>query len=110
VQLVAIDLVFSLDSIITAIGMAENLEVMVAAVLIAMIVMYFAARPVGTFIAGIDHQDAGARVPAPDRRRARGRRVRILFARLYLSRWCCRRRRTFNVIADKRRRARKSRP
>ena len=51
VQLVAIDLVFSLDSIITAIGMAEDLEVMVAAVLFAMIVMYFAAKPVGTFIA-----------------------------------------------------------
>src|SRR6266581_7336418 len=49
VQLVAIDLVFSLDSIITAIGMAEDLEVMVAAVVIAMIVMYVAAAPVGAF-------------------------------------------------------------
>jgi predicted tellurium resistance membrane protein TerC len=51
VQLVAVDLVFSLDSIITAIGMAEDLEVMVAAVVIAMIVMYAAAGPVGAFIA-----------------------------------------------------------
>jgi predicted tellurium resistance membrane protein TerC len=51
VQLVAIDLVFSLDSIITAIGMAEDLEVMIAAVVIAMIVMYAAANPVGAFIA-----------------------------------------------------------
>src|SRR5262252_4739971 len=51
VQLVVIDLVFSLDSIITALGMAEDLEVMVAAVVIAMIVMYLAAGPVGTFIA-----------------------------------------------------------
>jgi predicted tellurium resistance membrane protein TerC len=51
VQLVAIDLVFSLDSIITAIGMASDLEVMIAAVVIAMIVMYVAAGPVGTFIA-----------------------------------------------------------
>jgi predicted tellurium resistance membrane protein TerC len=51
VQLVVIDLVFSLDSIITAIGMAEDLEVMVAAVVIAMIVMYVAAGPVGAFIA-----------------------------------------------------------
>ncbi|HEY6993921.1 MAG TPA: TerC family protein [Xanthobacteraceae bacterium] len=50
-QLVVIDLVFSLDSIITAIGMAEDLEVMIAAVLIAIIVMYVAANPVGTFIA-----------------------------------------------------------
>lgn len=51
VQLVAIDLVFSLDSIITAIGMAEDIEVMIAAVVIAMIVMYVAANPVGNFIA-----------------------------------------------------------
>jgi predicted tellurium resistance membrane protein TerC len=50
-QLVAIDLVFSLDSIITAIGMAEDLEVMIAAIVIAMIVMYAAANPVGDFIA-----------------------------------------------------------
>jgi predicted tellurium resistance membrane protein TerC len=50
-QLVVIDLVFSLDSIITAIGMAEDLEVMIAAVVIAMIVMYVAANPVGAFIA-----------------------------------------------------------
>ena len=50
-QLVAIDLVFSLDSIITAIGMAEDIEVMIAAVVIAMIVMYVAAGPVGAFIA-----------------------------------------------------------
>jgi len=51
VQLVAVDLVFSLDSIITAIGMAEDIEVMIAAVVIAMIVMYLAAGPVGAFIA-----------------------------------------------------------
>ena len=50
-QLVLIDLVFSLDSIITAIGMAEHIEVMIAAVVIAMIVMYVAANPVGAFIA-----------------------------------------------------------
>src|SRR5215470_4204406 len=51
VQLVVIDLVFSLDSILTAIGMAEHLAVMIAAVLIAMLVMYAAANPVGAFIA-----------------------------------------------------------
>jgi predicted tellurium resistance membrane protein TerC len=50
-QLAVIDLVFSLDSIITAIGMVEDLEVMIAAVVIAMIVMYAAAAPVGAFIA-----------------------------------------------------------
>jgi predicted tellurium resistance membrane protein TerC len=51
VQLIVVDLVFSLDSIITAIGMAEDLEVMIAAVVIAMIIMYAAANPVGAFIA-----------------------------------------------------------
>jgi predicted tellurium resistance membrane protein TerC len=50
VQLIAIDLVFSVDSIITAIGMAEDIEVMVAAVVIAMIVMYLASAPVTNFV------------------------------------------------------------
>jgi predicted tellurium resistance membrane protein TerC len=50
-QLVAIDLVFSLDSIITAIGMAQDIEIMVAAVVLAMIVMYLASGPVTAFIA-----------------------------------------------------------
>src|SRR5262245_43043352 len=40
VQLVAIDLVFSLDSIITAIGMVQHLEIMVSAVLTSMIALY----------------------------------------------------------------------
>jgi predicted tellurium resistance membrane protein TerC len=51
VQLVLIDMVFSLDSIITAIGLADHIEVMITAVVIAMIVMYLAANPVGDFIA-----------------------------------------------------------
>jgi predicted tellurium resistance membrane protein TerC len=50
-QLVAVDLIFSLDSIITAIGMAEDIEIMIAAVCIAMIVMYLASGPVSAFIA-----------------------------------------------------------
>ncbi|MCC7346350.1 MAG: TerC family protein [Variibacter sp.] len=50
-QLVAIDLVFSLDSILTAIGMAEDIEVMIAAVVLAMAVMYAASGPVADFIA-----------------------------------------------------------
>lgn len=50
-QIALIDLVFSIDSIITAVGMAEHLEVMVAAVLIAMIVMYFASGAIAGFIA-----------------------------------------------------------
>jgi predicted tellurium resistance membrane protein TerC len=50
-QLVAVDLIFSIDSIITAIGMVDDIEIMVAAVCIAMLVMYVAAGPVGDFIA-----------------------------------------------------------
>jgi predicted tellurium resistance membrane protein TerC len=49
-QLIVIDLVFSLDSMITAIGMAEQIEIMIAAVVIAMIVMYAASGPVTEFI------------------------------------------------------------
>jgi predicted tellurium resistance membrane protein TerC len=49
-QLVLIDLVFSLDSIITAIGMAQDIEIMITAVVIAMIVMYVASAPVSDFI------------------------------------------------------------
>jgi predicted tellurium resistance membrane protein TerC len=51
VQLIAIDIVFSLDSIITAIGMVDNVEIMIAAVILAMIVMYAASGPVASFIA-----------------------------------------------------------
>ena len=50
-QLVAVDLVFSLDSIVTAIGMSEDIEVMIAAIVIAMLVMYAASGPVSGFIA-----------------------------------------------------------
>jgi predicted tellurium resistance membrane protein TerC len=50
VQLVAIDLVFSLDSIITAIGLAEDIEIMIAAIVIAMVVMYISSGPVSDFI------------------------------------------------------------
>jgi predicted tellurium resistance membrane protein TerC len=50
-QIVVIDLVFSLDSIITAIGMAQDLEVMIAAVVIACAVMYISSGPVARFVA-----------------------------------------------------------
>jgi predicted tellurium resistance membrane protein TerC len=52
-QVIAIDLVFSIDSIVTAIGMAQDIEVMVAAVIIAVAVMYVASGRVAAFIA--DH-------------------------------------------------------
>jgi predicted tellurium resistance membrane protein TerC len=51
VQIAVIDLVFSIDSIVTAIGLVSELEIMVVAIIIAMIVMYVAAGPVGGFIA-----------------------------------------------------------
>jgi predicted tellurium resistance membrane protein TerC len=50
-QLVVVDLVFSLDSIITAIGMVDRVEIMIGAVVIAMLVMYIASGPVAAFIA-----------------------------------------------------------
>jgi predicted tellurium resistance membrane protein TerC len=49
-QIAVIDLVFSVDSIITAVGMADHIEVMIAAVAVAIAVMYFASEPVGAFI------------------------------------------------------------
>ena len=50
-QIIVIDMVFSLDSIITAIGMAQELEIMVAAVVIACVVMYVSSGPVARFVA-----------------------------------------------------------
>lgn len=50
VQIAIIDLVFSVDSIITAVGMADHIEVMIAAVMVAIAVMYFASGPVADFI------------------------------------------------------------
>jgi predicted tellurium resistance membrane protein TerC len=50
-QIVVVDLVFSLDSIITAIGMAQDLEIMIAAVVIACIIMYASSGPVARFVA-----------------------------------------------------------
>jgi predicted tellurium resistance membrane protein TerC len=49
-QVIVIDLVFSVDSIITAIGMAQDLPVRVTAVILAVIVMYAASGPVSGFI------------------------------------------------------------
>jgi predicted tellurium resistance membrane protein TerC len=49
-QIMLLDIVFSLDSVITAIGMAEHLTVMVIAVIAAVAVMMVAARPIGEFV------------------------------------------------------------
>ncbi|MEP6482928.1 MAG: TerC family protein [Rudaea sp.] len=49
-QIALIDIVFSLDSVITAVGMVRNIPVMVAAIVLAVGVMLFASDPVGDFI------------------------------------------------------------
>ena len=49
-QIVALDLVFSLDSVITAVGMAQKIGVMVAAVIIALVIMLIAAGTISSFI------------------------------------------------------------
>ena len=50
VQIVVLDLVFSIDSIVTAVGMTEHLPIMVIAVVITVLVMLFAATPLANFI------------------------------------------------------------
>jgi predicted tellurium resistance membrane protein TerC len=49
-QIVLMDLIFSLDSVITAVGMAEDIRVMIIAVVIAMAVMLAFAEPLGRFV------------------------------------------------------------
>lgn len=50
VQILLLDIVFSLDSVITAVGMASQIGVMIAAVVIAVIIMLFAAEPISKFV------------------------------------------------------------
>jgi predicted tellurium resistance membrane protein TerC len=50
VQIALLDLVFSLDSVITAVGMADEIGVMVIAIIVAVGVMMFAAGPISTFV------------------------------------------------------------
>ncbi len=50
IQIALFDIVFSIDSVVTAVGMAENLSVMIAAVVLAMIVMLVASGIVADFI------------------------------------------------------------
>ena len=50
VQIGIIDIVFSLDSVITAVGLADQVPVMVLAIVISVAVMMFAARPIGEFV------------------------------------------------------------
>ena len=50
IQIAVLDIVFSLDSVITAVGMANHLPVMILAILIAVGVMMLAAKPIGDFV------------------------------------------------------------
>lgn len=49
-QIAVLDIVFSLDSVITAVGLVEQLEIMVIAVVASVGVMLFAAKPIGDFV------------------------------------------------------------
>lgn len=49
-QIMVLDIVFSLDSVITAVGMVDELGVMVAAVIVAVLVMLFASGPISRFV------------------------------------------------------------
>ncbi|MCK3654418.1 hypothetical protein A4G19_01130 [Pasteurellaceae bacterium Macca] len=50
IQIALLDIVFSLDSVITAVGIADDIPVMVIAIMIAVGVMMFAAKPIGDFV------------------------------------------------------------
>src|SRR5262245_44790106 len=50
VQIILLDIVFSLDSVITAVGMADDLAIMVAAVVVAVGIMMLAAEPISAFV------------------------------------------------------------
>ncbi|GFE80363.1 hypothetical protein GCM10011487_23630 [Steroidobacter agaridevorans] len=50
IQIAIIDIVFSLDSVITAVGMADHVEVMIAAVIVAVLMMMFLAGPISDFV------------------------------------------------------------
>jgi len=50
IQIGLIDIIFSLDSVFTAVGLARQFEIMVAAIVVAVLVMMFLARPINEFI------------------------------------------------------------
>lgn len=50
IQIMLLDIVFSLDSVITAVGMVDELSIMIAAVIIAAVVMVFLSGPLSTFV------------------------------------------------------------
>ena len=49
-QIAILDIVFSLDSVITAVGLVDHVSLMAIAIILAVLVMLFAARPIGDFV------------------------------------------------------------
>jgi predicted tellurium resistance membrane protein TerC len=49
-QIAVIDIVFSIDSVVTAVGLVDHVQVMIAAVIVAVFVMMFLAGPIGDFV------------------------------------------------------------
>lgn len=50
IQIAILDIVFSLDSVITAVGLVKHLSIMVIAIIISVVVMLFSAKPIGEFV------------------------------------------------------------
>ncbi|OQX23262.1 MAG: hypothetical protein BWK80_26995, partial [Desulfobacteraceae bacterium IS3] len=50
IQIAVIDIVFSLDSVITAVGLAQHVSVMIIAIVISVFIMMFAAQSIGDFV------------------------------------------------------------
>ena len=50
VQIGILDIIFSLDSVITAVGMVDEISIMIAAVLASVVIMLIAAKPIGDFV------------------------------------------------------------
>jgi predicted tellurium resistance membrane protein TerC len=50
IQIALLDIVFSLDSVITAVGMVDSVSIMVAAVIISVVIMMVAAEPISAFV------------------------------------------------------------
>jgi predicted tellurium resistance membrane protein TerC len=50
IQIMLLDIVFSLDSVITAVGMAEDVSIMITAVILSVAIMMFSAGPISTFV------------------------------------------------------------
>ena len=90
VQILLIDIVFSLDSVITAVGMANDISIMVIAMVLSMLVMLVSAGAVSDFVEPApERQDPRAGLPAPDRRDAgrRGPRAPTWTRATSTSRW-----------------------